>query len=77
MPRGVDTSPMAVANPRSLSPNQLLANLDTGFFKKAWLQAHVICPKNHSHIDVYEDSKRMLDPAIMIIEPIEMHSLRP
>jgi hypothetical protein len=52
MPRGVETSPIAVANPRSLSPNQLLANLDTGFFKNAWLHAHTMCPKNHSHIEV-------------------------
>lgn len=35
MPKGVETKPIAVAKPRSLSPNQLLASLDTGFFKNA------------------------------------------
>ncbi len=77
MPSGVDTRPIAVAKPRSLSPNQLLASFDTGFFKNAWLHAQTICPKNQIYMLVKVDMKRMQDPAIIIIEPIEMQGLRP
>lgn len=77
MPKGVETKPIAVAKPRSLSPNQLLASLDTGFFKNAWLHAQTICPMNHSQIEVKVDAIRMTEPTIMIIEPMEMQGLRP
>ena len=77
MPSGVDTRPMAVAKPLSLSPNQLLASLDTGFFKNAQLQAHTMWPKNHSQTVVNEDIKRIPDPTIIMIDPIEMQGLRP
>ncbi len=35
IPSGPETIPIAVAVDLSLSPNQLLANLETGFFRNA------------------------------------------
>lgn len=77
MPNGVDTSPIAVAIPRSLSPNQLLASLETGFFKKAWLAAQIMCPANHIQTLVKIHIILITVPMIIIIEPIEMQVLRP
>ena len=77
IPRGVETSPIEVAKPRSLSPNQLLASLETGFFKNAWLAAQTMCPTNHIQRVVNMHIILITEPMIMIMEPIEMQVLRP
>ena len=77
MPKGVETRPIAVAMPRSLSPNQLLASFETGFFKKAWLAAQIMCPANHIQRVVKIHMILITEPMIMIMEPIEMQVLRP
>ena len=44
LPMGIAILPNAVAVPLSLSPNQVVANLPTGFYRNAYERAAMICP---------------------------------
>jgi hypothetical protein len=44
LPIGIAILPNAVAVPLSLSPNQVVANFATGFYRKAYERAATTCP---------------------------------
>lgn len=77
IPNGPDIMPIPVAKPRSLSPNQLVASLETGFFKNACPERLIIWPKNTGQNEPTSIKSLKDEPNNMSKEPINTHLLSP
>ena len=69
--------PIPVARPLSLSPNQLVASLETGFFKKAYPLRLMICPKNTGKKELTNAKSLIKLPISINVDPIKMQTRRP
>ena len=70
--------PTAVAMPRSVSPNQFVASLETGFLRNAYPLTQTICPKKKNQkFPVAMHSALISVPAIMSPVPTTTHDLSP
>ena len=77
MPEGPDIIPIPVARPLSLSPNQFVASLETGFLRNACPLRLNILPKNIGQNDPKSANSLIEDPTSIRREPIKMQYLNP